>query len=103
MFHFLLDTKIIDSLIRRNYSYIVIIKTNIDLQHEDIVILCRDAAALTQFWVWIEEQINKNVKLTEVEVAEKLLEFRSTQPGFLDTSFDTISGMYTYFIFSFTK
>lgn len=52
----------------------------------------RDAAALAYFWVWIEEQINKNVKLTEVEVAEKLLEFRSRQPGFLDTSFDTISG-----------
>ncbi|PRQ42195.1 putative hydrolase [Rosa chinensis] len=52
----------------------------------------RDAAALAQFWVWIEEQINKNVKLTEVEAAEKLLEFRSRQPGFLDTSFDTISG-----------
>ncbi|ONI04507.1 hypothetical protein PRUPE_6G325100 [Prunus persica] len=52
----------------------------------------RDAAALVQFWVWMEEQIKKNVKLTEVEVADKLLEFRSAQPGFLDTSFDTISG-----------
>ena len=31
---------------------------------------------------------------TEVEVAEKLLDFRSRQSGFLDTSFDTISGIY---------
>ncbi|XP_021282146.1 probable Xaa-Pro aminopeptidase P [Herrania umbratica] len=52
----------------------------------------RDAAALAQFWSWLEEEIHKNVKLTEVDVAEKLLEFRSKQDGFLDTSFDTISG-----------
>ncbi|KAK9292664.1 hypothetical protein L1049_020642 [Liquidambar formosana] len=52
----------------------------------------RDAAALAQFWVWLEEEIQKDVVLTEVEVADKLLEFRSKQAGFLDTSFDTISG-----------
>ncbi|XP_015875200.2 aminopeptidase P2 [Ziziphus jujuba] len=52
----------------------------------------RDAAALAQFWDWLEEEIHKDVKLTEVEVADKLLEFRSKQAGFLDTSFDTISG-----------
>lgn len=52
----------------------------------------RDAAALAQFWAWMEEEIDKGVKLTEVEVADKLLEFRSRQSGFMDTSFDTISG-----------
>ncbi|XP_030504788.1 aminopeptidase P2 [Cannabis sativa] len=52
----------------------------------------RDAAALAQFWAWLEEEIHKDVKLTEVEVADKLLEFRSKQSGFMDTSFDTISG-----------
>ncbi|XP_024993526.1 probable Xaa-Pro aminopeptidase P [Cynara cardunculus var. scolymus] len=52
----------------------------------------RDAAALAQFWSWLEEAVNKNVILTEVEVADKLLEFRSSQVGFVDTSFDTISG-----------
>ncbi|XP_048135894.1 aminopeptidase P2 isoform X1 [Rhodamnia argentea] len=51
----------------------------------------RDAAALAHFWVWLEEEINKGAKLTEVEVADKLLEFRSMQDGFIDTSFDTIS------------
>ncbi|KAE8010202.1 hypothetical protein FH972_006592 [Carpinus fangiana] len=51
----------------------------------------RDAAALAQFWVWLEDEIHKDVKLTEVEVADKLLEFRSKQAGFIDTSFDTIS------------
>ncbi|KAF2307235.1 hypothetical protein GH714_025641 [Hevea brasiliensis] len=52
----------------------------------------RDAAALAQFWAWLEEEIHKDVKLTEVDVADKLLEFRSKQAGFLDTSFDSISG-----------
>ncbi|KAJ6757190.1 XAA-PRO AMINOPEPTIDASE 1 [Salix koriyanagi] len=52
----------------------------------------RDAAALAQFWVWLEEEVDKEVKLTEVDVADKLLEFRSKQAGFIDTSFDTISG-----------
>ncbi|XP_024019004.1 probable Xaa-Pro aminopeptidase P [Morus notabilis] len=52
----------------------------------------RDAAALAQFWAWLEEEIHKDVKLTEVEVADQLLEFRSRQSGFIGTSFDTISG-----------
>ncbi|KAF8388025.1 hypothetical protein HHK36_026691 [Tetracentron sinense] len=52
----------------------------------------RDAAALTQFWSWLEEQVHKNVLLTEVDVADRLLEFRAKQAGFMDTSFDTISG-----------
>ncbi|KAK9054796.1 hypothetical protein SSX86_025875 [Deinandra increscens subsp. villosa] len=52
----------------------------------------RDAAALAEFWSWLEEEMNKEVILTEVEVADKLLEFRASQAGFVDTSFDTISG-----------
>ncbi|WCJ43144.1 Aminopeptidase P2 [Euphorbia peplus] len=52
----------------------------------------RDAAALAQFWAWLEDELKKDVKLTEVDVADKLLEFRSEQAGFVDTSFDTISG-----------
>ncbi|KAJ4954950.1 hypothetical protein NE237_011733 [Protea cynaroides] len=52
----------------------------------------RDAAALAQFWAWLEAEIHKNVALTEVEVADKLLQFRADQAGFMDTSFDTISG-----------
>jgi hypothetical protein len=54
---------------------------------------CRDAAALAEFWCWLEEEICKTVPLTEVDVAEKLLEFRQKQDGFIETSFDTISGM----------
>ncbi|WOL04239.1 putative Xaa-Pro aminopeptidase P [Canna indica] len=52
----------------------------------------RDAAALAEFWAWIEEAISNKITLTEVQVVDKLLEFRKKQSGFLDTSFDTISG-----------
>ncbi|TVU40093.1 hypothetical protein EJB05_13542 [Eragrostis curvula] len=52
----------------------------------------RDAAALAEFWCWLENEVCKDVSLTEVQVAEKLLEFRQKQDGFLEPSFDTISG-----------
>ncbi|CAI0460071.1 unnamed protein product [Linum tenue] len=52
----------------------------------------RDAAALAQFWTWLEDEIHEGAKLTEVDVSDKLLEFRKKQDGFIDTSFDTISG-----------
>lgn len=53
----------------------------------------RDAAALVEFLAWLENTIiAERRELTEVEVAEVLLEFRAKQSGFLDTSFDTISG-----------
>lgn len=51
----------------------------------------RDAAALAQFWAWLEEEIQNEAILTEVDVVDKLLEFRSKQDGFIGTSFDTIS------------
>ncbi|MQL95792.1 hypothetical protein Taro_028464, partial [Colocasia esculenta] len=51
----------------------------------------RDAAALAEFWSWLEEVVQRTV-VTEVEVADRLLEFRSKQIGFIGTSFDTISG-----------
>lgn len=51
----------------------------------------RDAVAIAQFWAWLENEIQKGVTLTEVEVADKLLDFRSQQDGFIDISFETIS------------
>lgn len=54
----------------------------------------RDAAALAEFWCWLEKEIENNVTLTEVDVADKLLEFRQKQDFFIETSFDTISGMF---------
>lgn len=55
----------------------------------------RDAAALAEFWDWLEKEISNDRILSELEVSDKLLEFRSKQAGFLDTSFDTISGTST--------
>ncbi|XP_006657547.2 aminopeptidase P2 [Oryza brachyantha] len=52
----------------------------------------RDAAALAEFWCWLEGEVRESVLHTEVQVSEKLLEFRQKQDGFIDTSFDTISG-----------
>lgn len=53
----------------------------------------RDAAALTEFWAWLEYTIvDEKRQPTEVQVADTLLGFRARQSGFLDTSFDTISG-----------
>lgn len=54
---------------------------------------CRDGAALAQFWTWLEDEISNDAILTEVDVADKLLDFRSKQDGFVGTSFDTISGI----------
>lgn len=54
--------------------------------------MCRDAAALAHFWMWLEDEIGKGVLVTEVDAADKLLQFRSEQSGFIDTSFDTICG-----------
>ncbi|KAH7438324.1 hypothetical protein KP509_04G010100, partial [Ceratopteris richardii] len=59
----------------------------------NVLQLFRDAAALVEFLAWLEKTIVYEGKQpTEVEVANVLLEFRSKQNGFLDTSFDTISG-----------
>lgn len=38
------------------------------------------------------------MNLTEVDVADWLLEFRSMQDGFTDTSFDTISGIVIFIL-----
>ena len=60
-----------------------------------ISLLCfRDAAALAEFWAWLESEIEDGKKtISEVEVADHLEKFRAKQSGFLDTSFETISGL----------
>lgn len=63
-----------------------------DLKFMVISFTYRDAAALAYFWAWLEDQMHNGIKITEVDVADRLLEFRSKQSGFLETSFDTISG-----------
>lgn len=50
-----------------------------------------DGVAMVQFLYWLEKSIGKE-KITEITVANKLLEFRSQQPGFVSESFGTIAG-----------
>lgn len=48
----------------------------------------RDGAAVTKLLYWLAQQ--KNV--SELEVVDKILEFRKSQENFLEPSFDTIAG-----------
>lgn len=51
----------------------------------------RDGLALTKFLCWLDKQVAKR-KVTELEVVEKLLEFRAESPLFVSPSFNTIAG-----------
>ncbi|HEX9466022.1 MAG TPA: aminopeptidase P family protein [Alphaproteobacteria bacterium] len=51
----------------------------------------RDGAALSRFLAWFAAEA-PTARLHEVEVAERLFEFRRGGAGFRDTSFDTIAG-----------
>lgn len=50
----------------------------------------KDGVALTKFFCWLEENINKN--LDEYKIAEILENFRKENQNFLFPSFDTIAG-----------
>ncbi|KAL1922548.1 uncharacterized protein VTP21DRAFT_10087 [Calcarisporiella thermophila] len=51
----------------------------------------RDAAALCNFFAWIEEELNAGKRITEYEAAERLEKFRAEQADFVGPSFETIS------------
>ena len=48
-----------------------------------------DAAACVKFTYWLKKNVGKE-KITELSASEKLLEFRRTQEGFVEPSFETI-------------
>jgi Xaa-Pro aminopeptidase len=50
----------------------------------------RDGVALTKFLFWLESEFEKK-ELNEIDVSNKLLEFRKKQDLFFSESFDTIS------------
>jgi Xaa-Pro aminopeptidase len=74
-------------------AFIKSIKTPIELQGFRNAHL-RDGAALSSFFAWMEEKVQKNPKhplLTEVGVSQVLeTQFRGTQPRFVSLSFETI-------------
>lgn len=51
----------------------------------------RDGVAMVRFLKWVEEEAPKG-KLTELDVVERLWNFRKMDAGVRDDSFDTISG-----------
>ena len=50
----------------------------------------KDGVALTKFFYWIKHEIDK-IEINEVSAAQKLLELRQDQEGFIEPSFGTIS------------
>ncbi len=51
----------------------------------------KDGVAMVKFLKWLKEAI-KTEELTEISVSDKLREFRELGEGFIDISFDSISG-----------
>ena len=52
----------------------------------------KDGVALAHFFAWLEQVLTDKTAITELTIAEKLLEFRSQQLGFIGESFETIAG-----------
>ncbi|KAI8366488.1 peptidase M24, structural domain-containing protein [Choanephora cucurbitarum] len=51
----------------------------------------RDGAALVQYFAWLEQKLAAGEKLSEVDGADRLEQFRAAQEHFVGLSFDTIS------------
>lgn len=51
----------------------------------------RDAAAVIQFWHWLEDQLAAGNTVTEISAADQLQKFRSMQDEYIEDSFTTIS------------
>lgn len=52
----------------------------------------RDGAAVTRLLAWVDLSLEKGVRLTEMDVAEKLAAFRAEGQLYRGASFDTIAG-----------
>lgn len=51
----------------------------------------RDAAALCEYLMWLEEQVTSNSSINEITASDKLDSLRKEQKHFVSLSFDTIS------------
>ncbi len=52
----------------------------------------KDGVALLRFWMWLEKSLNEKQTITELDVSEKLFEYRSRQALYVGESFSTIAG-----------
>lgn len=50
-----------------------------------------DGVAMERFFYWLENQLNNNIQVTEIDAANKLLEYRTMGEGFISESFECIS------------
>ncbi|MGG5507877.1 MULTISPECIES: aminopeptidase P family protein [unclassified Myroides] len=66
------------------------IKNEVEIAHERQAMI-NDGVAMTKFFKWIEENVASGT-LTELNIADHLLDLRAAQPGFKDISFNTIAG-----------
>lgn len=65
------------------------VKNEVEL--ENLAIAHRkDGVAMTKFMFWLKKNVSK-MEITELSAAERLLELRKEQEGFLEPSFETIS------------
>ncbi len=66
------------------------IKNETELSHTRDTMV-KDGVALSRFFYWLESTVG-NEKITEITIAQKLVEFRREQADFVGESFDTIAG-----------
>jgi len=65
------------------------IKNNTEIENIGKAMV-KDGIALTKFFFWLEHSLGK-IAMTELSLAEIILEFRSAQKDFLGPSFSTIT------------
>lgn len=67
------------------------IKTDKELEHiQDAMV--QDGVALCEFFADFENRLAKGERLSELDIAQRLDEYRSRQPNYVGESFDTIAG-----------
>ncbi len=65
------------------------VKNSVELKNFDKA-MEKDGAAMVKILKWVEENADKGI--TECDVSDQLLKFRAENEGFLEESFETISG-----------
>lgn len=65
-------------------------KNHVELKNVENAMI-KDGVAMVKFFNWLKKNIGKT-EITEIIAAEKLTQFRKEREGFVDISFDTISG-----------
>lgn len=66
------------------------IKNDTEIAHTRQAML-KDGVAMTRFFKWVEEHVSHE-NLTEISIADKLQQLRTSGKDFVDISFDTIAG-----------